>query len=124
MNDFENELRNKYSLPSLIFYRTPNPEYGKIFSMDDIDKPSEELYGYCVDDWMTLGRLIPDYERWATNYMIRELESKKRSATCTFNVMKHAVSSLEDIESFYEEEKSEIVFIDERLNEYFKNKNL
>ena len=75
-------------------------------------------------DCMTLGRYTQDYQRWCDNYMKRELESKKRCASCSLSVQKYAISSFEDIESFYEEEKLNIIrFIDKRLNEYFKIEN-
>ena len=119
----KDELEKEYLKPCLIFYIEYNSEYGKVYSMDDIEKPSEELYSYYEGDCMTLGRGIHDYERWCDIYMKSELERKKRCASCRLSVEKFAIRSFADIESFYEEEKLNIIkFIDPLLNKYFKIK--
>ena len=120
MNKTIEELEKEYSMPCLVYYTIPNPDYGKECTMDDIEQPTEEYFSYICDDLMSLGRKIPEYEDFANAYVKQELEDKITSSQCHLNLDKLAVSSLKDIETFYERKKSEGVrFVDENLNKLF-----
>lgn len=120
MNKTIEELEKEYSTPCLVYYSIPNPDYGKNYTLDDIEKPSEEYFSYICDDLMTLGRELPEYEDFAEAFMKQELADKLRSSQCNIKLDKVAVSSLKDIEMFYEREKSKGVrFVDKELNKLF-----
>ena len=113
-------MKDEYGTPRLTYFITYNPNYGKEYTIEDIEKPERELYDYLMCDWMTLGRPIPEYENWATQAMERDLVHKQNSAKCKLMADKVATISFEEIEEFFHTNKSDIVrFIDPRLNTHF-----
>ena len=96
-----NELITSYGenqlYPCLVFFLKHNPKFGKTFTIDDVEKPSEELYDYISCDHATFDRPIPPYEEWAKKYRERELESLITSAKCALALEKSAVESFDDI---------------------------
>lgn len=118
-----NELKKAYSSPCLVHYIILNKNFRQVFTMDDIEKPSEELFDYHVCDLMTLGRAIPEYEDWAKRYMEMSLEDKQRNAGCLLTLETLSIESFDDIEKFYNDNCDNIAFnrfTDKRLNEYFE----
>jgi hypothetical protein len=83
--------------PILIYYLKYNPNYGKNYTIEDIERPSEELFSCFVSDCMTLGRNIPEYEEWVTRVMYSELQSLQDSSTYQYTIDKQAVHTFEDI---------------------------
>ena len=118
------QLKKAYSSPCLVQYVIINEKFRQVFTMDDIEKPSEELFGYHVCDLMTLGRAIPEYEDWARGYMEMALERKQRNdAGYLLTTETLSIESFDDIEKFYNDNCDNIAFnrfSDERLNEYFE----
>lgn len=115
-----NDLIVEYSKIRINYFVKLNPEYGKEYSIEDIYKPSEEDFGWHIGDYMTLGRPIPEYEDWATRHVDAELKRKQEGAKCPLMIEKKASSSLQEMEEFYNANKSVITrFVDPRLNEYF-----
>ena len=88
-----NELIKSYGenqlYPCLVFFLKHNPKFGKTFTIDDVEKPSEELYDY-------ISPILP-YEEWAKKYRECKLESLITSAKCAFTLEKSAVESFDDI---------------------------
>jgi hypothetical protein len=96
-----NELIKSYGenqlYPCLVFFLKHNPKFGKTFTIDDVEKPSEELYDYISCDYATLGRPIPPYEEWAKKCHEGILASLITSAKCALTLEKSAVESFDDI---------------------------
>lgn len=113
-----NEYIQKQFYPCLVFFLTKNPEYGKIHTMETMTKPSEELYRYYMDDYLTLGRPIPKYEEWAQRYMELELERLQRISQCGLSADKVSVQRFEDIGDIINREGF-VRFIRDELNEHF-----
>ena len=119
------ELKKLYSLPQVMYYVYLNEQFKKVYTMDDIEKPEKMLYDFSMQDYMTLGRPMPEYEDWAQAYMERELERKQRSAECLLTLGKIGITSFDDIETFFKENCDNLefqYFADDKLNDYFEIK--
>lgn len=88
-------------LPKLIYYKCLNPDYQRIFTLDDTTKPDRETYDHMVSNWATLGRIIPSFEAWSKNYRETHLEELQRSSRCKYSIQKRGVSSEQEIEDFF-----------------------
>ncbi len=109
--------------PRLIYFIGPNKNYGVKFTLEDIEKPSEECYGHVWGDAATLGRQLPPYEEWAQRAMQYDLEDKIKSTECKLSVEQIAVSSAQDLVetlSLFVFDK-EIRFIDPIIEEHFRS---
>ena len=121
------ELKKKYKLPCVVWYIIANENFRKVYTMDDIEKPSEEFFDYHVSDLMTLGRPIPKYEEWAKHYMEMSLERKQSNTECLLTLERFHTISFDDIEKFFSDNCDNIAFqyfVDNSLNEYFEIKQV
>jgi hypothetical protein len=118
MNEQIKHYRETQTYPCLIFFIQANPDFGKTFTIEDVDKPSEELYNIVLGDFATRGRLPPSYEEWATNCQSGDLQSMIRSAVSELQLNKYAVESFEDIANI-KDVNGFIRYADSHLNEHF-----
>ncbi len=119
----QEELKKDYSLPCVVYYIIANKNFRQVYTIDDIEKPSEELFGWHVCDLMTLGRSIPEYEDWARRYMEMALENKQKNAGYLLTLEKFSITSFDDIETFFDENCDNLAFqyfADDRINNYFE----
>lgn len=108
----------KYRYPCLVFFLKHNPDYGKTFNIDDIEKPSKEVYTYYLCDCATLGRTAISYEEWAKKCQESKLKSIVASSKCSISMEKYGVSHFNDIDKI-EKIDGFIRYVDPILNEYF-----
>jgi hypothetical protein len=116
MNPFED-----WKYPRLIFYYEDNPSYNKKFTIEDITKPTRELYAF------TTG--YSSFEEFTDVYLKRTLESLIITSKCALSVAKTSVNSFSDIEEFYRNKRPVGFhrFHEKELNDYFSiptNNNL
>ena len=104
--------------PSLVYFVQKNPKYGKTYTLGDIEYPDEELYQLVLSDWATLGRPAIPYEEWAAKYREMRLNDAINSAKCSVRIVKHPVSSFDDI-SKIKEMDGFVRYIEKGLNEHF-----
>ena len=121
-----NELKKDFSLPCAVYYFYLNEEFKKVYTMDDIEKPGKEAYDFRMQDYMTLGRPMPEYEDWAKGCMEMDLKRKQSKSECKVSLGKFGITSFDDIETFFSENCDNLSFLhfdDVRLNEYFEISN-
>lgn len=102
-----------------MFYYATNPNFGKIYTLDDIPVPSEYTYELYMCDNMTLGREIPAYDQWSLEYRLSELKQLLIDAECGIVIKKAAVESFEGIGAIKELDGF-LRFITPELDEHFK----
>ncbi len=85
------------SLPYLIYYLEPNPNYGKTWTLDDIPEETEECFECVLGDYMTRGRPLPTFEQWAKRVRKGELESRIRDSKCELRIQKMCILDEEDL---------------------------
>jgi hypothetical protein len=101
-----------------VFFLKHNPKFGKTFTIDDVEKPSEVVYNCILCDYATLGRPAPIYEEWAKKCQEGELASLVTSSKCAFTIEKYTVESFDDINEI-EKIDGFIRYADSSLNEHF-----
>ena len=85
---------NTVNYPRLIYHTEPNPDYGKQFTIDDVNlKVSYDFYkSYCFDIKTNLS-----YEDYNLMIIERELASKIQSSQCSLKIIKSEVRSFEHL---------------------------
>jgi len=109
---------NNIFYPCLIFYLEINPNYGKNFNIEDVEKPSQKDYDYFLCDCATLGRKAPLYEDWSVEIQKRRLKTLLYSAECELQIQKTGVLSFQDICKIKDNDNF-VRYVDEKLNQYF-----
>lgn len=109
-------------IPYLTYTIEPNPDFGKIFTIADVEKSSEDDYGHVVDNLMTLGRPLPEYEEWAIQGMQYDLELLQQKSKAQLIVYKFPIACEADLENLARRLKTSngaCRFVDNNLNKQF-----
>ena len=120
MTDIIKHMKEDQVYPCLVFFLAKNPDFGKTFTMADVQIPSEETYEHCLSNLMTLGRNLPSYEEWALQCRESELEEKQNSAQIELNLLKRAVEKFEDIAGTINH-PGFVRLVPQELDDYFRN---
>ena len=97
MNNLIESYLTTLRYPCLVFFIQKNSDFGKTFTLDDVETPSLELFNIILSDFATRGRKAPSYDIWVANYKESKLQSLNKSSECNLCISKYAVESFDDI---------------------------
>lgn len=104
--------------PCLVYFIKHNPDFGKTFTIDDVEKQCEELYDCISGDYATLGRPIPPYEEWVKKHREDKLASLITSSESPLIIEKSVVKSFDAIGEVKKIDGF-VRYADSGLNEHF-----
>lgn len=80
------------SLPYIIYYISPNENFGRQWTLEEIPLMTEDAYGWLSGDYMTRGRYMPPYEEFAQRSRQVELESNIKDSKNELTIRKMCVT--------------------------------